>query len=982
MSGHAVGLAQGQHDHFLEFAEDPGVSKDPRDSIASILAGQNPGRAITALVRDLSRPDYSIKDLLADIRHFKQQVAGAETTTERLIERWTLLDGIVEKCLAFTTFSHEDFFDTTEHAFCHHDSAGIILSANSKMLALDQHCLGKELPRYFGAMEAEVRQIVTTHARRLCELELRTGTGPLPVLAEFGTTQTDAHQGGYALLVDMSSLVEAEQKAFESAPYGMLKLDSRHRTLYASRKALDLLELSRDDLLGRDARRLITDKESLTTAIRQSVERRRGVGGQFEISYTTPKTNKPYRLRITSIPSFDAHGAFSGSIMQVQSINQNDARQRIAHLVATVSDHDKLYDGIVDILKGFVDFDWANLFVYSPNRDFSRIVCTRGPEIPFVSRWFATPAGYLNWLGEPNTWMDDFQGVMSQTSPEYLERTDTKTAIAAGMRALVCLPIRAGGRIIGGFCLISKQKGIYDAGSRALLEKLNLEQAFLRLFDIIETVEREFVSGLVRQIAHSEDMRDVAEKVVGELARFYQYQNVSIFKVNVLRGHVQLLAQALGPRGGTPMPVGYSQSTDEGVLGLCYRRGDCVILRDREDSSEEAKAYVQVAKEIRSELCIPIRLFNRVLWILNLEDCLGDAFTPIEVEKLQSLIQQMQATLERIFQGLILVKVLDVCPAAVVITDQRHSILRCNRQARQIMQQDRISEADNFEEFIDVPPATLTTTPLAATLLGAKGRGKKTQVLASRFTLEEEYDQAVFMLQNVADLEWTAKFETLRAALAETTAQVRVPVSLLSSFTQRIGQLTEDEKLQDLARKATRQLGRIELTYDRVLASYEAESPTVERGTAVDVKRALELILQDLPDLERKSIRLSEKLPDATIICDPYRVFFALSSMLAYLLRRRPNAEPIVITSRERDAMIEISMTGAVPKTARVRHLAAMIEATRAEIALGKDALVRIARNTGGDFSLQRQQNGRERLSLKLGAPAKEKAHAEHHRRK
>lgn len=59
-----------------------------------------------------------------------------------------------------------------------------------------------------------------------------------------------------------------------------------------------------------------------------------------------------------------------------------------------------------------------------------------------------------------------------------------------------------------------------------------------------------------------------------------------------------------------------------------------------------------------------------------------------------------------------------------------------------------------------------------------------------------------------------------------------------------------------------------------------------------------------------------------------------------------------------------------------------MIEATRAEIALGKDALVRIARNTGGDFSLQRQQNGRERLSLKLGAPAKEKAHAEHHRRK
>ena len=49
------------------------------------------------------------------------------------------------------------------------------------------------------------------------------------------------------------------------------------------------------------------------------------------------------------------------------------------------------------------------------------------------------------------------------------------------------------------------------------------------------------------------------------------------------------------------------------------------------------------------------------------EDCLSEAFTLIEVEKLQEVIQQMQATLERIFQSLVLVKVLDVCPAAVVI---------------------------------------------------------------------------------------------------------------------------------------------------------------------------------------------------------------------------------------------------------------------------------------------------------------------------
>src|SRR5207244_13497111 len=100
--------------------------------------------------------------------------------------------------------------------------------------------------------------------------------------------------------------------------------------------------------------------------------------------------------------------------------------------------------------------------------------------------------------------------------------------------------------------------------------------------------------------------------------------------------------------------------------------------------------------------------------------------------------------------------------------------------------------------------ATMTT------VVGAEGG--EVSILASRFTLDEEYDHVVFMLQDVTELEWTAGFETLKAALAETTAQVRVPVSLLASFAPPLGQKVEDQKLLDVTRKAMRQLGRIELT--------------------------------------------------------------------------------------------------------------------------------------------------------------------------
>jgi GAF domain-containing protein len=962
MPGSAYPLASQRNDSLLD------ISENPRALIENILIG-NPDEAIAGLIQHLGRPGYSIVDLLGDVRHFKEEIARAESKSDRLIDRWMLLDRTVERCLALTTSSHEEYIDKTLHAFCYYNSAGIIVGANNKMMTLNPECIGRHVATCFGKMEDEVKLALAGGSHRLYELELQVQAGQLPVLAEFGTIETGLREGGYALLVDMSDLASAEKKAFESAPYGMLKLDAKHRVLYASQKALNLLELSREDVLGRDARRFITDKDSLTTVMRQSIVRRKGIGGDYEVLYTKPKSNKQIPVRITSVPSFDAAGVFSGSIIGMQPIDYLRAREEIARLIGTLSDYEELYTRIVEIVKGFIEFDWANLFIYSPNRDYSRIVCTRGPEIEFVSRWFSTPDGYVDWLDQTDTWMSDLKEDISRgPNPEYLERTDAKVMIAAGMRALVCLPIRSGGRIIGGFCLASKQKGIYGAESRRTLEHLTLEQAFLPLYNAIETAERDFVNGLVKEIAGSEDMQQVADKVVRELARFYEYQNVSIFKVNVLRGHVGLLAQALGPKGGTPMPSGYSQSIDDGVLGLCYRRGDYVILKDREDNSEEAKCYVRVSKKIRSELCIPIRLFQRVLWILNLEDCLSEAFTLIEVEKLQEVIQQMQATLERIFQSLVLVKVLDVCPAAVVITDQKHNILRCNRQARQMMEQDPVTSNDNLDDFFSESPTTFAADPAASTFLGARGKGKKIQVLASRFTLEEEYDHVVFMLQNVADLEWTAKFEILRAAIAETTAQVRVPVSLLSSFVQRIGQQTEDAKLQDLARKATRQIGRVELTYDRVLASYEAQTLPAKRNAPVDLKRALDLILTDLPELERKAIRVSDNSP-GTVMADPFRVFFALSSMLAYLLRSRSNAERIVITTVGRDRIVEVSMTGAVPKTPRVRHLAAIVEATRTEIALGKDVLIRIAKEAGGDFVVRRESNGRERLSLRLATP-------------
>jgi hypothetical protein len=142
------------------------------------------------------------------------------------------------------------------------------------------------------------------------------------------------------------------------------------------------------------------------------------------------------------------------------------------------------------------------------------------------------------------------------------------------------------------------------------------------------------------------------------------------------------------------------------------------------------------------------------------------------------------------------------------------------------------------------------------------------------------------------------------------------------------------------------------------------------RKDRINVKRVLDHVLSELPELERQAVKLSAKARRAVVRADTYRVLFALSSMLAYLLRSRADAEPIAVGVRILNGNVDVTMTGAVQSIPLPSRLAALLEATRSEIALGHDGLARVAAECGGTFERVQQKNGRQRLSLRLPAAA------------
>ncbi|WP_176479207.1 PAS domain-containing protein [Mesorhizobium sp. WSM3860] len=941
-----------------------------------IISDKSQEGAVEELISKLRGPGYTFVELFRDAAGLKQSIVAVKGPWNQVIDRWKRLDRTVSECVVRTSAAHESFMDKTAHAFCEIDREGLIVTANAAMHKFDPNCIGKPLASYFGEMAESVRTAIGNSPRQLFQLTFN-GERKYPVLAEFGRIETAGRNSGYALLVDMTDLFNADRKALDAAPTGMVKLDVRQRIIHANAAALKLLEISEAEAIGRDARTFITDAKSRRTVKHQTAVRRQGRGGVYEALFRTEKSGKEVKLRLTSTPLFDSTGAFSGSLISLQPIDYERAHEDIARLLATETDVQKLFDGLVEIVRRFVEFDWADLVAFTPNRDYSHSFCRYpvGGRPAYHSRWFPIPIEYRNWVEMPKSWIADYENFLLSSEPgKSLLQTnrDVQDAIAVGVKALITVPVLSGGRVLGALSLQSNQIGKYNAATQKTLHLLGLDQALQAIFRERERTEERFYSSFLKKLWASKSHTELAQAIVTGIAEHYNFQTVSIFRVNAIRQQFEPLAEASRGLRRRISPSDYKLPLDKGLKGLAYQRKDGAILQDPNDGSEEASAFLTARKALgvtdatKSELCMPIRARKRTLWMLSIADDRAHAFADTDYTAINKIIEQIEPAIECLFQDLVRQQLISAFPEAVVVASIEGNILRCNEKASQMFECKSL-EGRALSEFLldEEGRAAFKERRSAPTLTIIVGsRRKKTTVLMSIFTLPEEFDHIVLRLQDVTKLQWETDLERLKAALAEATSQVRVPLSLVSSFVQQLEQKATDNGLADLARNTVRQLGRIELTYDRVMASYGNKAP-VKSGKA-EVNRILRYLIGQLPDLSRQVIKHSASKRERWVSADEYRLAFALESMLAYLLRAHCGESLIAINVSDVGNSVQVSMSGPVRQIDANGELATLVEATRTDIALGDDAISRIAGDYKGAFTRRRRLQGREELLIRL----------------
>ena len=921
--------------------------------LRDVTAGRG-GVAVDGLVTLVRGPHYSMQNLLRDI-----SIVKAEDRVEP-----ELLDEVLAGCINKISRVHEVAIETMQHGFCELRDGGVIAYANPALLKLAPGCDAKRLAEYFPNHRPLIQEAVSHGIGKLThQVTLEFAERTRPVLVTFGPGEGPAE---FAFVIDLTAAVAAERRALDTAPFPVLTLDPDHRITYANEEAGKLLGGTAAQLIGTAATELAADPVA-RAALEQEFEKRRlGKTSEYRLEVQPIDGMQPKPMMVRSIPRSGPDGSLASTFVTFSGTGPEEVGAKIREAVASALGARPLFNSVVEALQPLVAFDEAALWLHTGGREYSRLLYAK-PSLDVDTLWFPVPP--------------DFRGLPDKTRPfGKIEKTLSETqggdtlSQEAVIRALTAkklqswfaLPVRYGDQDAV-LALYAKRAECFNEATAADLKKAGVPQAIQALLRLRTERETAFRLNLLRAMAKTRSDRELAKLVVVQLASFYQWQNVSIFKVNVAQGQFEVLEQASGPVEGYRLPEHYRQAIDRGFLGEAYRTREITVVNDASQSPDK-ELFVIGSDRTRSALCVPIRSGdevaqgsrNDIAWVLNIEDHRPHAFKGPDQQAIRDLIGEVGKSLLRMLDAALLEQVLEEVPHAVVITDLDGRILQYNRCAKDMigegadgMQLDRFFAGDAV-----AAKAVLreTSLPVEGTVTGLDGR--RNAVLISARVPRIEYDRLVVFMQDARKLAWQAETREVMRALGDVAAETRIPLSLVSSYIRQMGRQSSGIAggVAEMASRAAAQLATVELSYSRVVERVQREKPT----ESVAIGTVLAGLVEELPDALARRIRLPSG-GESVVQTDRERLVTALRGMLAYMLRTGEGE--IEVRVRRFERVVGLSMSQALSSVEDERDVA------MARFALDAPGLLQFAGLGGGDFRHRRSLQ-RETLRLILRGEA------------
>lgn len=222
-------------------------------------------------------------------------------------------------------------------------------------------------------------------------------------------------------------------------------------------------------------------------------------------------------------------------------------------------------------------------------------------------------------------------------------------------RSYIAVPLLSGGRVIGTIQVGHSQRDAFSYEDVDLLEAIaaqisgpvNSALLYQEAQRLAQQVQRRadqltILNALARTATATMNMNQMLNQVTRQIQHGFGYSHVELYLVEEATDELVRYAQA----GRNPSAVvEYRQHVHLGILGRTYRTAQTQRIDDVLLDPE----YVVVDRShTRSELCVPIRVGERVLGLLNLESEQVAAFTAEDVEVLHTAADVLAGAIENI----------------------------------------------------------------------------------------------------------------------------------------------------------------------------------------------------------------------------------------------------------------------------------------------------------------------------------------------
>ena len=767
--------------------------------------------------------------------------------------------------------------------FAEIDHAGRICYANPAFSAHVADPIGQPFAGLFGSREAEVAAGLEAGTNISFRLELHVGELPRQFRVELGPLADEAGKpGAYAILLDVS----AEEERLNAAKHGILRVDRRGMVVFANNAAAAMLGSDRASLLGTRAGRLFRDPADPSA---DYVTGWIGLDASQDRDLFLAHSETP--VRVTALPFYDEPGRNSGLLLTFRSMVGERARRQLQRLLLEPGQTpEELVCGIMEAVRSVVPSDMMTFGIYTGDMGHFRTLVV-DPELrsPWSTRWFKLNPGVEAWLNEGKTYESDLQNFVDETMPEAARNPVVLAMREQKLKGFLSLPVRGtGGRFRSALTLISKRHGAYGQPDLDRLRRLGLEEVLQAVEDAFSRRRDACVRKLKQELSSAQSAKALARHLAEGVSRCFGWEYAGVFRVDRSSGEFVLFAQF--PATGDKLIVkdGYRQPLAKGMLGHAFRRAETLIDPDVQDSKWD---FVSTADGQASAMVVPITVNGRVELLLDLESVQTNAFQGDDMQIAEDLAADCQQIFGSRWNEAIRTALLNTMEQAAVVVDATGLIRQMNPAAEEMLGPAVAAVLSDLGADEASRQALGTGAPCDQRhlVLRRSGEGADIPTLGTQRPLNDDYGHRMWLFSNLKEQRWARDWRYLDQTVTEVARQTRAPLLIADGLLRRIKDLMDSaglpQGLAGLLERAASQLGKADLTFERLADTLTAHQKPSEAKATFDALGTLMQSVQALPEDDAASVAVECGLDEFPVQGWEDRLGFAFRSLLAHLLQ-------------------------------------------------------------------------------------------------